>query len=343
MTKYLADFEVESHGMIPKQYDTLQYKHPKGDYEVHLKNLDASPKRDCALLSVQLILDARDLEEAYGLSRERLREFLRFFTLVTSCTFTYRTVTKIIDWTPGLTKRKAYRILAHSDPNIPLPVIHPEFLESVTKLMSEERPTELDRAIKWYSKGVSAYFLDEQFQYFWLAIELLAELHKPSEKVADRCPKCRKDLYCHTCKETPQHRPYPKQAIESLIRKRLDSQDPQKLIDHFDKLRNTLFHGGDLKKLEATMEISLEKQVNALGNIVFAALISSFKLPKGTTNLNLATTNRYSHYEMAVKATVEFSMKGDPENPKIEDVPNMNLELVVHENEEYDDKPHKMK
>jgi hypothetical protein len=75
----------------------------------------------------------------------------------------------------------------------------------------------LRRAMKWFANGVSTRFYDDQFVYFWLVVELIAQNAKDPTPVPDKCPKCQGPLFCETCKTVPTHRPYQKQAIEQLF------------------------------------------------------------------------------------------------------------------------------
>ncbi|MGO7785661.1 methylamine utilization protein MauJ, partial [Rhizobium ruizarguesonis] len=62
------------------------------------------------------------------------------------------------------------------------------------------------RALRWYRLGIHAYSPDDQFTYFWFALEIVAEFQKPTSKVHDKFPHCQSALYCEKCEKPGQPR-----------------------------------------------------------------------------------------------------------------------------------------
>lgn len=103
---------------------------------------------------------------------------------------------------------------------------------------------------------------DDQFTFFWLVIELIAQVIKEPAPVPDRCPKCKTPLYCSDCQATPLHRPYARQAIEQLFGKYC-SDEPEEFYRRANEARNMLIHGEDVEAIEAALAMPFSDKVVA--------------------------------------------------------------------------------
>jgi len=333
MTKWIADYEVESHLSLVKNDLKLKYKDPNDLYEVHVKNLNVKPPVEKPLLSVQIIIECDAIDSVAEKSKEYLKLFLNVLSFVTNTKFSIHCLDQIIDWTSGLDMRDCHQFLTSPDPGIPMPVLDDGILKSVNILMRRDIPNDLRRALRWFSRGVGADYLDEQFQYFWFSLETLSEQDKSPTKVADQCPKCNGPLYCKTCKETPMHRPYPKQAIEQLIKKVVRG-DPEKLYNMLTEVRHALLHGDDTDEIEKSLPVDMSQLVDNLGQTVWAALINSFKVPPGTSSLMFLKTNTYSHRKLVTKTVMGVGSGSNKDKPQIEEVPKLKVEMYIHEEQD---------
>lgn len=145
----------------------------------------------------------------------------------------------VMDWTPGVEHREQYAYGRDDHRDRP-EAISAELLETVKELQSSPNAITLDRALRWYSAGTRSALMEDQFQYLWFVLELIAEITNDRKVIADKCQRCRADLMCPTCEDVLTHRPFPKQQIETLLTRLKVAPLMQK--DLFD-IRNGLMHG----------------------------------------------------------------------------------------------------
>lgn len=318
MNKWIADFEVESTASLPDGKEKICFAHPMKLYEVHVSNLKVRVGLEKQIISVQLIFEAETIEAAYDISKEHLAGFLNMLCFASSCAFKISRLVQIIDWNPGVDMRTCHHFTVSPDPHVPYPVLVEELFESVSILTANAIPVFIKRALRWYSLGVRALYTDEQFQYFWFALEHIAQHLKPQEDVPDRCQQCGTELFCAKCEAISAHRPFPKQAIEQIIKQRVKG-DADKLFDILSKYRNGLLHGEEVDDIQEKVRLPLVKAVDCLGKVVFAAILNSFKAPSPPKPLRLIEVSTYAHHELVGTAVMSMgSSSDDVNNPKIE-------------------------
>ncbi|GAG13447.1 unnamed protein product, partial [marine sediment metagenome] len=186
--------------------------------------------------------------------------------------------------------------------------------------------------------------------YFWFALEILAEHEKGDSLVSDKCPHCQNPLFCQTCNKITQHRPYPKQAIEALIKATVTG-DSDKFYEITQKIRHSLLHGESREKIEREQKVKFGKISNNLGRIVWTVLFNqlrkNLKSAKKNDKFCIIQPSTYSKYILGVMAHTVLTARGgsDPENPKIEDFPYppFNVSMLTREKidsvEEMEHKP----
>lgn len=199
MTKWLADFEVESHLSVSNEGEKLIFNHPDGLYEIHIRNSTKTTVDDFPLLSVQVIFEAEDISQTKDISKQYLELFLNSLAFVTNHKFTTHNLLRIVDWTPGLEMRECYQFKSFKEVDGPSPFLEIAYLDTLRVLLKGNISQSLQRALKWFSRGISSTSIDDQFQCFWFVIELLADALKPNDKIPDKCPKCQKALFCNNC------------------------------------------------------------------------------------------------------------------------------------------------
>lgn len=337
-TRFLLDFEVEAHACINEELGKIFTTHPLDDYEVHLSNIAVEHGTDRPLLSVHLIVSSNNPEEARQIGTEKLREYLHLLTFITNFSFKTHRLIRIIDWTPGLKERLCLQYERSPKYDISDPVLGEEYFKSIEMLQKTNISNVLKRALKWFSNGVSGPYLDDQFQYFWFVLEILAEIHKKPGKVNDLCPKCRTPLYCKSCNALPTHRPYPKQAIYQLI-STIVIDDPDGFFKITNDVRNCLMHGDDIEHIEKTHNVNLSQLVDSMGQVAWIAIFETFRksleeAPNDGT-INFIRTNMYTHNvtTLAVNLTVFSS---NPFKPDINEIPKIQVKSRFSCN--YDDR-----
>jgi hypothetical protein len=185
----------------------------------------------------------------------------------------------------------------------PYPFFDERILRSIERLLQFDPPPAIRRALRWYRIGLNASLPEDQFIYFWFALEILAEYQKAPEKVTDNCPHCRSALYCETCDTHPTHRPYAKQAILALI-KAVEPACEEETLEALDKCRNALMHGATLKEIESSLPKFDEHIVDVLGRILFKALVNQFPRQIFEEEVQIGAPTTYLHLTMSAFAHV---------------------------------------
>ncbi len=277
MKRWLADYMVESEIKLDSRKQKIIYNHPDKLFEVHISN--ATKAHPNEILSVQIMLDAVDVAQAEKNTQEALQKFLHLMSFVTQTGYKISRKICVIDWSDAVGMRDAY-VYAEYPVRHPKEALTDSLFVTVGLIQGSETNTSLDMALRWFASGVRSKIMEDQFQFFWFVIELIATSTKNTNKVADRCPKCRGDLYCNTCQETPVHRPYDKQAIEALLNELKMSVD---IIKDMHVVRNMLMHGEDRANIEKELQkqqpkFTFHRAVDIMGDAAWKAINSRFNL-----------------------------------------------------------------
>ena len=248
----------------------------------------------------------------------------------------------VADWTPGLKSHRFLYFKEFPNPDVPNYGLTQEHIETVAKYSANPIPLSVRLAMSWWARGVKASYPTEQFQYFWYALEILAEHLKPTTRVSSKCPACNGDLNCQTCGSVPLHRPYPKQALKMVIEKHV-RHDPDHFFKTVDEARNRLLHGADDKAIEQDLGIKWEKLSDNLGKVTWVSLLDTLgKITMETSDketlLALIETNTFVHYHVTIRTDMIMSGNHlDPANPQIDEFqPKFELNMIVNEHEKKD-------
>jgi hypothetical protein len=290
----VADFEIKTDVSVLHDDLRLRLKHPTGQFQARLKNI---PRKDFTtpfLLSLQIIFEVPAIQEAPEVAQERLAECLNMLVLATGARFERHRTKQIVDCAQGGGMKDCLIWAAGTVNDDPQPFLSERLMTSIERLLQYDQPPAIRRALRWYRRGVNAPIPDDQFQYFWFALEILAEFQKGAEKVPDRCPDCRSPLYCETCKTHPTHKQYVKQAIRDLILT-VDKDCNEKDLTSLEKTRNALMHGAVLDDIEDKIHRPGLEMVDVLGKIVFRALVNLFPKDIFKEKVNLGSPSTYVH------------------------------------------------
>lgn len=320
--KCLADFEVISELSVSEDEGVISFEEANGKYSIRIRNKKIDDLRHQEILRLEIIFDSDTLEESEKLSLKYLTEALNLLALTTNSKFTMHRLVQIFDWTPDLTTRKGLIFAEDTRPHEPLPMLTNKLAETASCFLQGNRNKKIDDALRWFRLGIGAENIEEQFQNFWLALELVATSHKEPKKVYNSCPKCGGKLCCEVCGTVPKHKPYPKQAIQAII-----SQIAPDLPDFFEsanKARNTIMHGGRLEELEGKINYTRIELVNHLGKITWDALLKSTisTLPESIFPFqpNILISNQYANLKLGAIAVIETVIQngsdGEPDIAK---------------------------
>lgn len=324
---WIAQVEIEAECVLPEDAPPLTYVDPRGKYTARLVNRAVRPLVEKPLLEMQLEFDAPDLAVAHEKVKPLARQYLYWLSLVTQCAFRVSRVERVIDWTPGLTMREQY--IYHADrSDMPQRALVPELANTLALFNTEDSSPEVRRAIRWFANGIAADLLDDQFQCFFFAIEILAEFHKSPERVPDLCPTCRGELFCASCNQVPTHRPYAKQAIEKLMT-RFVPDGGLEAFKVLDTVRNHVMHGRQVDEIEAALPLAFDEIVDRTGRIAWVCIMNSLRLPAGTHQPMMMQATTFVRRTLTVKAHVHMGSKGgDPNHPRLEDQGTLNISVT---------------
>ena len=117
MTRFLANWEVESDIVLPSEIPFLRHEHPAGTYTVFLRNLPEK-RHDITFLTMQIVFDAPSLAEAKDVAEPLEKEFLDYLTFASNLRSRLRDIRHIFNWEPGNDgNRECYYYTARDAPN----------------------------------------------------------------------------------------------------------------------------------------------------------------------------------------------------------------------------------
>lgn len=290
----IANYEIESEVSVASDELQLKLLHPKGQFQARIKNIPREDYSTQFRLSLQITFEAPTLNGARDIAEDKLVQCLNMLAFATSAGVKRQRIKQIIDCTPASGMRECLiwaDSVTHEDP---YPLLDENIMLSVERLLQFDPPPALRRALRWYRIGLNDLVPEDQFQYFWFALEILAEYQKAPEKVADQCPNCKSPLYCESCATHPTHRPYAKQAIRALIQA-VEKKCDEETLEALDKARNALMHGATLKEIENNLPKSDEHIVDVLGRILFKALLNQFPTELFKEGIHIGNPTTYVH------------------------------------------------
>jgi hypothetical protein len=271
--KCLADYDVEVDICLEDSKTFFSVPNQVSKYEFYIKNKVQKGNETNNILSIKIVFDVDAMENAADLSREILADIINSLAFVTNGKFSPYRLTKVIDWTPGLTSR---RLIFYTEPApdaAAIAAINDEILTFAQELIQLDLDSPIKSAMRWFRLGVAAEVLEEQFQYFWFALEILAQIDKSSDPVNDQCSKCKGALFCAACNEHPKHKPFNSQLIAKLVGE-MSGDNTGEVYKVFGLIRNTLMHGRQLHEIESKLPCETYKVVDKLAQAVWTALHS---------------------------------------------------------------------
>lgn len=310
----VANFEVGSEVSVIADDHVLTISDPQGAFKARIKNIARSDFTTPFLLSLHIYFEAPNLEGAKEVADDLLANCLDMLAFTTGSVFRKHRIRQIVDAEVSATgtMRKVLMWSERVEYDDPQPFLRKESANSIERLLEFDVPPAIRRALRWYRLGIDAASLEDQFTYFWFALEIVAEFEKPTTKVHDKCPHCRSSLYCKECKKHPEHKPYPKQAIRALI-KAADEECDDATADLLDKTRNSLMHGLTLGEIESTLPNPHESIVDILGRILWKVLIIQFPKEMFDGTIIIGRPSTYVRYEKNAIAHVQTVVPVDKE------------------------------
>jgi hypothetical protein len=328
--RWISDYLVESELLLVPNATKLQYIHPHGLFEVHIGNAPAGHAD--GLLSVQIIVSAANINEAELATHSHLDTFLHLLSFITSTGYRIFSRLHLTDWSPGIWQREQF-VYTKETQRDTTEALSAELLDTARMLHNWGVTPVLERSLRWFAAGVRSRIMEDQFQFFWFVIELIALSTRSTERVADRCQKCRGELYCNTCGEISTHRPFPVQSITALLEK---IAIPSEVIEDLFLIRNGLMHGEAREAIinsiqEKRGDFSFDRAVDVIGKVAWTVILNAFNKPPGEHNPQFLQVSTFVDWQLTAKAHMILGVGGDVNNPKIEDVKLPKVEIITSE------------
>ena len=330
--KFIAQFDVASDVSATEDVAKHPIQSPRGDFFLVIREGVSKEGERLAKLRCNMEFESEALEYAQQDFMDRVLGALDMLSLVTHAIFRFDRLHKIFDWTPNKTMRPGLIFVYDAPEFEPDWVLDENIFETANLFQHANISDQMLSALRWFRLGIVADTPQEQFQNFWFALELLAQHNKTTDKVHDICAKCGKALYCETCNTHPKHRPYPKQAIESVFQS-LEPDAPE-LFPMMNKVRNSILHGEPASKVGIATGVSLDQMVDPLAKLTWKGLISEVvaALPedKRPNSLMVSAASTFVKWTLTATAHIEAAIPLGPDGrPDIELLTGISAEFAT--------------
>ena len=182
-------------------------------------------------------------------------------------------------------------------------------------------------ALRNFRYGLIDRQVQDQFQRFWFAVEVIAEGLKETEKTTIPCPKCQNALYCSTCKELPQRRPMARQAIFGLIQK-IVGQEGEKVYRKLVRVRDGLMHGRSQSSIEAEAAQDFASLVDEMATLAWHAIMAAMPERLGSTPLRfMHRDGRFAARELRVGPVGSFDCDEALDYPPEDKIPDIKISM----------------
>ena len=328
--KFIAQFDVISDVSASDNAVKHSIQSPEGDFSLVIRETVLKEGERLARLRCNMEFESEALEHAQQDFMDRVLGVLDRLSLVTHAIFRFDRLHKIFDWTPNKTMRSGLIFVYDPPESTPEWVLDENIFETANLFQHASIDDQMSSALRWFRLGIIADTPQEQFQNFWFALELLAQHKKTTNRVHDICARCGEALYCETCNTHPKHRPYPKQAIESVFQS-LEPSEPE-LFPIMNKVRNSLLHGERVSKTEVTTGVPLDQIVDPLARLTWKGLISEVvaSLPEDMRpdSLKVSAASTFVRWTLAATAHIEMDVPLGPDGtPDIELLTGITVEF----------------
>jgi hypothetical protein len=327
--RLMADYLLDSDFCLPDSDPPMVIRGPHGSYTLTISNREADPQSLTGVLSARIVFEAENLQGARPVADEYMGQCLDALSYATGHAFTYNSLKQIMDWSPGLSMREMIRYAETPMRDVAEPALSSEFGPTIEHFLVTQAGERQQTALRWFRLGLEAEKLDDQFTYFWFALEIAAEALKDREKIPSSCPHCRTPLYCETCEKHPMHKKYPGQAIQALVERYVED-DGAEIFRCLQKIRHTLMHGNRIASVIDRLPCTDAEAVNTLSHITQEALGEMFttKNDAPPERLIMARSSDVTRKKIVMSVHASVGMGGDTENPEFHNIPDIKLNLI---------------
>ena len=274
MARFIAEFALDSDIKLPDDLDRLQWDDETDDFQLSIRNEKPGFAYIDRALIAELVFQASDLDDARERCQDILAQALNSLVWISLAMIRQGQLMRVVDWEPGKTMRDAL-ILAQS-PKVAtaIPAFSQELVDASTQIYQSQKSEKSQTALRWFRLGIAGDNVEEQFTYFWFALETAAEALKSAGKVPHLCPVCEGRLYCDQCQCFPEHRRFSADAIRDLITSSFsNSTEGAEAFKALVKVRHALMHGRRMSSATQKLAFDQSAITNLLAKIARNAIL----------------------------------------------------------------------
>jgi hypothetical protein len=279
-------------------------------------------------LACRIVFEAPNFDDSEDLADQKVVKLINALAYTTNRKFAVAQLHKIIEWTPSIGQRRALLFQRVPLDHRAEPAFAPEFAQTAEHLLNRQSDDQQHSAMRWYRLGIQSDSPEEQFSYFWFALEIVAQVLKSTDRAPSKCPICQGPLYCGQCETRPTHRPYPGEAIRQVVA-RFQAENPDEVFKTLQKIRHTLMHGDRLSSIEHELPCSTDQAVTKLAQITWNAIAALFDTPNGAVpdQLMFGRPETVLRHTLVARVDVMTELLAEHDNPRIENFPNFNFSV----------------
>jgi hypothetical protein len=230
--------------------------------------------------SKRVISDCDTIDNAAGQFRTLLAQQLDVFSFVTYSAFRIEECMRVVDWEPHQRSRRVRPMKKFDRFDPPDPELHRELIDTAQRITRAGQEDYVMQALRSFRHGVIEEQPEDQFQNFWLAIEIIAEGSKATTRAPIPCPKCQGPLFCSECNERPLRRPMARQSIRELL-SAVREDGGGRFYRDLVRTRDHLLHGRSPDTVEKKVGVPLSVLVNEAGGAAWHAILYSMATLEG--------------------------------------------------------------
>jgi hypothetical protein len=317
-----VDYKIEADLVAPNA-TTFPTMTNRAGYEVRFRNAEPNEDGHFTKLIAAVTGPSEDIAAAQVTHRTHLAEMLDILSFVSHSRFKIIEPLRAMEWDRGQ-KERQFIVFQVADPRDPPdPELEQELLDSVTEVERHQVPDYIRTALKYFRYGTFENQPDDQFMRYWMALEIIAENSVEKRTTTLICRHCKKDLACLACGTMTDVPKMPKNRILELVTSVTGEVNGATLTQKLYLARNTLMHGGSIKRAEEKTKIQIDELINHLANIVWHLIF--YSIPN-LRNKQLTIGHRggqFANLNYTASVNGAYTHSSDDEQPTDEMFENM--------------------
>jgi Apea-like HEPN len=279
---------------------------------VHLDYDDPTPETPHAPpkepIPFKLEFDAPDIDIALEWGSEEIEARADILAFLTFNHVEVQTLS-CVEITPGKYEglQSVHEGSVHPEPV----VLNNEYFTSVMNgtALEQRLSPKLLGSFRWFRKGLGAKLPEDEFLYYWIALEMIATEFSIGKPRFMLCPRCQTNFKeCPNCKRSTRMEPQASQGIIALFQKHLNW--PKTRFRQLNTIRAKLMHGN-----KAVSE-AFRKELMQGNGVLRTALVAGYEVLLGFKPGSHRFMDRLFFYsDPSPQLRLEFSRPpNDPEN-----------------------------